>query len=52
MHVILCSANNFNFNFIIPSFIQYKLSKAKAVGFYDLWSKWHKLFYAEMKTEG
>ena len=35
MHVILCSASNFNFNFIIPSFIQYKLSKAKAGGLYQ-----------------
>ena len=49
MHVILCSASDFNLNFIIPSFIQYKLSKAKAGGLYDLWSKWQKLFYVEMK---
>ena len=52
MHVILCSASNFNFNFIILSFIWYKLSKTKAGGLYDLWSKWQKFFYVEMKTEG
>ena len=28
MHVILCSASNSNFNFIIPSFRITKLSKA------------------------
>ena len=50
MHVILCSASNFNF--IIPSFIKYKLSKAKAGGLYDPWSKWPKLFCVEMNTEG
>ena len=55
MLVILFSASNFNFNFIIPSFIWYKLNKAKAGGLYELWSKWQKLFYVErieMKTEG
>ena len=26
-----------------------KLSEAKAGGLYDLWSKWQKLFYVEMK---
>ena len=44
--------NEIFFNFIIPSLIEYKLSKAKAGGLYGLWSEWQKLFYIEMKTVG
>ena len=51
MYVILCSGSNFNLNFIILSFILYKLSKAKA-GAYRACGQNDKLFCVEMKTEG